>query len=201
MIKEFSSLVLNCFMYGIKVAFKVLQVVQARSHVDTIENWSKLIQKYIETHFRIWDAVFMGGIMDNQLWRRKASYVFWKYSSVGYSFQRNFHYWASSIDWITPRIKNWGYNVNGTIKVYNIYFRINEKALNISIIMIIRRWKIVNFIKLHKFSPDFIPGSATGSSKSEPYLGFSIGGRWNLFQNVRMNRLTLMNLWTCFYGW
>ena len=149
MIKEFSSLVLNCFMYGIKVAFKVLQVVQARSHVDTIENWSKLIQKYIETHFRIWDDVFMGVIMDNQLWRRKASYVFWKYSSVGYSFQRNFHYWASSIDWITPRIKNWGYNVNGTIKVYNIYFRINEKALNISIIMIIRRWKIVNFIRLH----------------------------------------------------
>ena len=52
-------------MYGIKVAFQVLQVVPARSHVDTIENWSKLIQKYIETHFKIWDAVFMGRIMDN----------------------------------------------------------------------------------------------------------------------------------------
>ena len=53
MMKEFSSLFLNCFMYGIKVAFQELQVVHANSHVDTIKNWSKLIQKYVETHLRI----------------------------------------------------------------------------------------------------------------------------------------------------
>ena len=48
MMKEFSSLFLNCFMYGIKVVFQELQVVHAKSHVDTIKNWSKLIKKYIE---------------------------------------------------------------------------------------------------------------------------------------------------------
>jgi len=52
-------------MYGIKVAFQELQVVHANSHVDTIKNWSKLIQKYVETHHRIWDDVFLGRIMDN----------------------------------------------------------------------------------------------------------------------------------------
>ena len=37
--------------------------------------------------------------------------------------------------------------------------------------------EIANFIKLHSFSSDFIPGYATGSSKAGPYLGFSIGGK------------------------
>ena len=67
MMKEFSFLFLNCFMYGIKVVFQELQVVHAKSHVDTIKNWSKLIKKYIETHLRIWDAVFLERIVLNEL--------------------------------------------------------------------------------------------------------------------------------------